>query len=381
MHYHIILTEKCNSQCRYCYEKSLKEFDNELDKKFDFDFSSPCTSNIDIKKLKQFLEKDENPTIIFYGGEPLLQIEKIKKIIDECSKIKNIKFRMQTNAKLINNLPIEYTKKITKILVSLDGNKQRTDFNRGEGTYDLVINNLKELKEQGYEGEIIARMTVANDLGHDIEEQVKSLLKEKNINSVHWQIDAGFYKFDYDKDKIELFFKKYNDSISKLINYWLKEMEKGNFLKIYPFIGITNRLLKLDEEDCLMCGAGKYGYAISTDGKIVACPIMNSIKNFEAGDLNKKDSNPKNLKKFKINHKDCKICEERKICGGRCLYWRESNLWPEEGNKIVCNSIKHLISELKKNITKIESIVEDKNNPVTIRDFQYEKYFGPEIIP
>ncbi|MBU3912936.1 MAG: radical SAM protein [Nanoarchaeota archaeon] len=29
MHFHIILTEKCNSQCKYCYEKSMKEFDYE----------------------------------------------------------------------------------------------------------------------------------------------------------------------------------------------------------------------------------------------------------------------------------------------------------------------------------------------------------------
>ena len=38
MHYHILLTELCNSKCRYCYEKSLKEFDNELDKKSDFEY-------------------------------------------------------------------------------------------------------------------------------------------------------------------------------------------------------------------------------------------------------------------------------------------------------------------------------------------------------
>jgi MoaA/NifB/PqqE/SkfB family radical SAM enzyme len=67
MHYHLILTEKCNSQCRYCYEKSLKEFDNELDKKWKFDFSSPPDFEIDLEKLEKFLLKDKNPTIIFYG--------------------------------------------------------------------------------------------------------------------------------------------------------------------------------------------------------------------------------------------------------------------------------------------------------------------------
>ena len=80
MHYHILLTELCNSNCKYCYEKSLKEFDNGLDKRFKFDFLSPAKIQIDINKLKIFLSKDKNPVLIFYGGEPLLEIDKIKEM-------------------------------------------------------------------------------------------------------------------------------------------------------------------------------------------------------------------------------------------------------------------------------------------------------------
>jgi len=46
----------------------MKEFDNGLDKKFEFDYSAPPNLEIDINQLKSFIEKDENPTIIFYGG-------------------------------------------------------------------------------------------------------------------------------------------------------------------------------------------------------------------------------------------------------------------------------------------------------------------------
>ena len=51
MHYHIILTEICNSNCRYCYEKSLKEFENKLEERFSFDFSCPSKSSVEIDKL------------------------------------------------------------------------------------------------------------------------------------------------------------------------------------------------------------------------------------------------------------------------------------------------------------------------------------------
>lgn len=68
-------------------------------------------------------------------GEPLLEIEKIKEIIDKI----HVPFRMQTNGKLLDKIPFNYLKKIDKILISLDGDKERTNFNRGEETYEKVM--------------------------------------------------------------------------------------------------------------------------------------------------------------------------------------------------------------------------------------------------
>ncbi len=62
MHYHIVLTEKCNLQCRYCYGKSMEEFDNGLEEKFKFDFSDPCVSQVEVAKLKEFIDKDPKPS-------------------------------------------------------------------------------------------------------------------------------------------------------------------------------------------------------------------------------------------------------------------------------------------------------------------------------
>lgn len=345
----------------------MKEFDNGLDKKFEFDFSEPDISEVDVERLKEFLSKDDNATLIFYGGEPLLEIEKIKKIIDSI----NVPFRMQTNAKILNKLPINYLKKIDKLLVSIDGDKERTDLNRGENTFDLVLKNLKWARENGYSGEIVARMTISFP---DIYSQVRSILDTKLFDSIHWQIDAGFYKFDYDKEKFTKFVEEYNEEISKLIYLWIDEMKTGKVLKLYPFIAIIDSLLK-NEKTLLRCGAGHSGYAISTTGRVVACPIMNAIKNFEAGKI---DSDPKELKKFSING-DCESCSYLDICGGRCLYWNKAELWPKEGNDLICKTIKHLIDELKRVLPEIEKLVDEKI--ISKEDFEYEKYFGPEIIP
>ncbi len=366
MHYHIILTELCNSQCKYCYERSLSDIDSPINEKLKLNFEVPERSEIDVNKLKEFLSRDPNAVLIFYGGEPLLEIEKIKEIMDKI----DVPFRMQTKGNLLNRLPAEYVNRIGKILVSLDGSKERTDLNRGAGTYDLVTKNLKLIKKNGYDGEIVARMAI--DFS-DVYEQVLALL-DAGFTSIHWQLTAGFFASDYNYEKFKRFSEEYNKSLSQLINFWISEIKKGRVLKLYPFLGILHSLLH-NEKTLMRCGAGHSGYALSTDGKIVACPIMNGVNDFIAGDL---ESNPSKFKKFEVSNR-CKNCEEYSLCGGRCLYWNVAQPWPEEGDELICSSVKHLIKELKNNMRIVQKAIAE--GVIKIEDFDYEKYFGPEIIP
>lgn len=366
MFYHIILTEKCNSQCRYCYEKSMNEFENRISKEWKFE-NSPVDSKIDVIDLKKFLKKDKDPNLIFYGGEPLLQLEKIKEIMDKV----DAKFYMQTNGKLLDKVPQEYLKKFEKILVSIDGTKERTDNNRGRGTYDLVLENVKQIRENGFNGEIVARMTLIEP---DIFEQIKHLIELEIFDSVHWQIDAGFYENDFNEKKFSEFVKEYNLQISKLIDYWIDEMKKGIVLKLYPFLGIFESLY-YGTTTLLRCGSGYANYTITTSGKISVCPIMNSVGNFYCGDL---DSNPAHLKQIHCSE-PCRNCSYYEICGGRCLYSNYAKLWNKKGERLICSTVIHLINEMKKRISEIKNLI--KKNIIKENDFEYLKYFGPEIIP
>jgi putative peptide-modifying radical SAM enzyme len=349
----------------------MNEFDNGLKDKWDFDFDVPSESEVDVLKLDSFLKDGDG--LIFYGGEPLVNFSKMKEIIDFFEKSKKeIKFFMQTNGKLLKIVPFDYLNKISKILVSLDGDKERTDFNRGRGTYEIVMNNLKHIREKGFSGEIVARMVVSG-FKPDIFEQVKHLLDTEIFDSIHWQLDAGFYKSDFEYEKFLEFSEKYNSSVDKLIDFWIKEMEKGKVLKIYPFVGILNRLMGWDDETRIHCGSGYANYTITTDGKIVSCPIMNNVKNFYAGNLNSKE-----LREFEVGE-PCTSCDYKDLCGGRCLYSNQAKLWPPEGEKLICGTIIHLIEKLKEKIPKIEKLIHEKI--ISVKDFEYEKYFGPEIIP
>jgi len=346
----------------------MNEFKNGLENKWEYDNNTPCDSEVSIKKIKEFLSKDKNPTLIFYGGEPLIKMERMCKIIDEV----DAKFCIQTNGTLLNKIPNKYLMKFSKILVSLDGDRTVTDFNRGKGRYDQVVSNIKKIRKEGFTNEVVARITISKEFPN-ILNQVQHLFNLELFDSVHFQIDAGFYKNDFNEGEFRNFVKDYNDSISKLINWWVEEMKEGKVRKIYPFLGIYDSLAN-GCHNKLPCGAGHSNYTITTSGKLSACPIMNSIKDFYCGNL---DSEIENIKKIECD--SCKNCNYYPICGGRCLYSNYAKLWPKIGMDMICDTIKFLIDKIEERLEEIAELVE--SGAIKKNNFEFEKYFGPEIIP
>ena len=179
----------------------------------------------------------------------------------------------------------------------------------------------------------------------DVMELIKPQDKEGvSFNSIHWQLDANMWH-DYKKRNFSTWIKEYNSDITKLADYWVSEMKKGRVLKLYPFLGIMNSLL-FQTQYYLRCGSGVGNFTIIPNGKISACPIMQGISEKYLGDI--KSTNPKNLG-FKLTcSSPCTECSEFELCGGRCLYSNIYHTWPKKGINEICDSIKHLIFEMKR---------------------------------
>jgi len=370
MYFHVMLGTECNSQCRYCYIKSCEDFGNDLSKKFKIDFSMPPVLQYDIKALKEFVERsDKKQVLTFYGGEPLLHLDKIKEIMDS---IPNARYMLQTNGKLLDKIPENYLKRFELILVSIDGDKEITDFNRGEGTYDLVMKNVKLIKDKGFKGELIARMVI--DEHSMLLKQVKHLV-DIGFNSVHWQLDAGFYASDYEKRDFKGFVERYNKEVGQLADAWVNEMSRGRVLRIYPFLGILESVM-YGKKERLRCGSGYANYTIAPNGKIGVCPIMHDFVDFQVGDIFKSD--PDKLKEVFVGE-PCSSCDILDLCGGRCLYANKTSLWPKEGQKLICESIRFLIETIKGKVPEIRGFLDQSF--IKEKDLVYEKYTGPEIIP
>ena len=375
MFFHVILTSECNLQCRYCFGESLDDFDESFGEDIEVDYDLPRKISYDVRLLEKFCRQDSECVLTFYGGEPLLETEKLKQIMDT---VKPKHFMIQTNGLLLDKLEPKYVNRFHTILVSIDGQEDLTDYYRGKGTFRKVINNLKLIKKNGFSGELIARMTVMEQT--DIEKQVKWLLNndEFSFSSVHWQLNAGFWGNDFQRRNFEEWAKtSYVPGVKRLADFWVDKMENGTVLKLYPLLGIAESLLH-EEKDCLMrCGAGWINYAIQTDGYIIPCPTMWGMKKYYLGHIS--NEHPLKIKQLFVNQKPCVNCQSLSICGGRCLYTNITKRWRDDDYSKVCYTVEQLVEAVKEEIPRIRQLI--NSGKIRIEDFNYLKYNGCEIIP
>ncbi|MGD6851115.1 MAG: TIGR04084 family radical SAM/SPASM domain-containing protein [Candidatus Bathyarchaeia archaeon] len=376
MFFHVVLTSDCNLQCKYCFGESLDDFDEEFGDDLDIDYDLPRNLNYDLSLLDKFCRKDPNCVLTFYGGEPLMQMDKLRQIMD---RVPPKHYMIQTNGLLLDKLETKYVNRFHTILVSLDGDENLTDHYRGKGTYRKVINNLKTIKQNGFQGELIARMTVMEQT--DIEKQVKWLIgnDEFSFSSVHWQLNAGFWGNDYQRRTFEEWSKtSYIHGVDALAEFWVDQMEeKSVVLKLYPLLGIAYSLLH-GEKDCLMrCGGGWINYAIQTDGYIIPCPTMWGMKAYYMGHI--KDADPLRLPKRFVEQKPCSECKILGLCGGRCLYTNITKRWTDDAYNRVCYTVEQLIESVKRQTPRMQHLID--SGRLSLSDFDYVKYNGAEIIP
>jgi uncharacterized protein len=373
LNFYLTLTTSCDLQCRYCYGKSCEDFGSDFHN-LQIDYSAPRLVEYNTQVLAKFLRDDPKPILIFYGGEPLLQIRKMQEIMDA---VPSASYVIQTNGLLLDKMNTEYLHKLDSIFVSLDGDEALTDHYRGRGTYRRVVNNLKKIRANGYAGDIVARMTVGEET--EIDYQVMALLEDPEvpITSVHWQLDALFWQNDFPKRHFsDWASSNYEPRLRRLVAIWLDRMRHdGQVLKLYPFLGVAQSLL-LDEASKLRCGAGWSLFNIQTDGNITPCPVMAGLKDFYLGNI--VETTLESLNTVSVSE-PCSSCDILSTCGGRCLYANATKLWGEEGFRQVCGTVHCLVGSLREAMPEIRTLLD--SGTISLNDFEYQKYNGCEIIP
>ncbi len=360
MHYHVILTKECNLLCKYCGGGSD---------------TPPKEIQYSVAELKSFLSRDCDPVVEFYGGEPLLRIGTMQAMMDEVPG----RFVLQTNGIHLDSVDPRYLPKLDAILVSIDGNEDVTDGQRGKGVYKRVVRNARLIRTRGFAGDLIARMTVVQ--GTDIMENVRHLMDSGVFDHVHWQLDFGMFwdAGELTEPGIKDWVASYNSGVSALVRSWVDNMElTGRVQGVVPFIGVMKSLLS-GERSGLRCGSGLDFFSVMPDGRISACPVSVDFDFSIVGSIF--EDTPASLRDVVTVGEPCSSCDIVDVCGGRCLFVNKSqHLLREEGYSLICATVRHLVKELREAQPRVKALIE--SGVVERSELEYPLFNnGCEIIP
>lgn len=306
LHCWLHITNNCNLNCRYCYINK-----NNID--MDFDMAKEIIDKL-VVSLK---EKNFNKIVLsFSGGEPLLRVDLIEKIIDYCNSFHNISFsyRILTNGILIGDRVIKLIKENNvDVRISLDGIKEYNDKNRcyydKRGSYYDVVNGILYLKK------------------NDIEPTINVVVTKENIDGL-FELTKRLIDFNLPfRFSLE---KSNNNIMPSIINVQSKIIRKLKsclklILKCYSK-GIFDNSFNVDDisfnnSTCRNCGVGDNIIAIGSNGDVALCgmdlcrPISNIYKD---NDLISK-INACEVSKFNINKvNECKSCIWKHVCNNGC---------------------------------------------------------------
>lgn len=145
LHLYILVTEECNFRCLYCYQKHRNIV-----------MEKDVQDGI-IRYVRKNIRRYTGLQISWFGGEPLLCRDVIKRLSEEFIQIcreqhRSYRADITTNGYLLTASVMKelINYKIISYQITIDGlqdaHDKRKRLKDGSGTFDVIINNLMEIK-------------------------------------------------------------------------------------------------------------------------------------------------------------------------------------------------------------------------------------------
>lgn len=311
----------CNLSCKYCFAgkgkyKGKSEYMSFEVAKLAVDFLIKNSGN------RKILEMD------FFGGEPLMNLDVVKKTIDYAKTQgeqhgKKFLFTLTTNGVLLDEETAKYlNNEMENVVLSVDGRKEvhngvRQTIN-GKGSYDVIIENIKNFVKMRGDKHYYVRGTFTNknlDFANDVVALCDAGLTEISLEPVVLDKDHELY---IKKESLEDIKKEY----LRLANIYLERKKKGE--RLFNFFHFN---IDLEGGVCLKkrvsaCGAGNEYFSVTPNGDIFPCHQFASNPNYKMGNVFSGTINEDIRKIFSENSlftkEKCKNCFAKYHCSGGC---------------------------------------------------------------
>ena len=311
----------CNLNCEYCFAG-----------KGEYGGTDKGLMSYEIgKRALDFLIENsgtrKNLEVDFFGGEPLINWEVCKKLVQygrEQEKIhnKNFRFTLTTNGVLLNDEIMEFcNKEMSNVVLSLDGRKETHDKLRktplGTGSYDLIVNKFKKFADSRKQRDYYMRGTYTHyntDFSKDIIHMADFGFKELSVEPV-----VCDPKEDYALKESDL--PALKEQYEILANEMLRRYRSGNGFTFYHY------MIDLNHGPCIVkrvsgCGVGTEYMAVTPSGDLFPCHQFVGDDNFKLGNIYDGVTKPEILQQFRecnvYSHKECKDCFAKLYCSGGC---------------------------------------------------------------
>ena len=309
----------CNFRCRYCFADegayhSGREFMSLETAKRAVDFL------IENSGKRKVLEMD------FFGGEPLMNLEVLKKTVyyakEQGAKAgKKFLFTTTTNALLLNDETIEFfNQEMENVVLSLDGRKEVHDAIRksinGKGTFDLIIDKIKKfISLRGNKSYYVrGTFTAKNlDFGKDV-----LFIADQGVDSISMEpVVTDIPDLQITNEHLPRIKEEYEN----LCDAYLERLASGQGFNFFHFN------IDLEGGPCLSkrvsaCGAGNEYFSVTPNGDLYPCHQFAGDKNFRMGSVFDGIERPEIREKFKnscvFTRKKCENCFAKFICSGGC---------------------------------------------------------------
>ncbi len=310
----------CNLACKYCFAG-----------KGEYDGPKGLMNFETGKRALDFLvEKSgtrKNLEVDFFGGEPLLNWEVCKKLVEYGRSIekehgKNFRFTLTTNGVLVNDEVIDFcNREMGNVVLSLDGRKETHDRLRttcnGKGSYDLIVDKFKKFANARNQADYYMRGTYTHyntDFSKDIIHMADLGFKELSIEPV---VSDPTEPYALKENDLPILKEQYEI----LADEMLRRYRNGNGFTFYHY------MIDLNSGPCIVkrisgCGVGTEYMAVTPSGELYPCHQFVGDEKFLLGDIWKGVTNTAILNEFKgcnvYSHPECKDCFAKLYCSGGC---------------------------------------------------------------
>lgn len=332
-------TSDCNFRCSYCFEKNA----------INSCYMSEDTENSIVKMLENRSGLINNFHVTWYGGEPLLAVDTIKRLSERFIKICddnkiNFSATIVTNGYNLSrkNWTILKYCKVTTIQITVDGDEETHNKRRplvgNLPTFDKIIKNLVDLKDDIIP--VTLRINIDKTNINQIE-KVLETLKENNLTNAVIPYLARVDNFnDCFDDNYCLRSNEFKDIVERFCE---KMQEYGYSAENSKKYSYPRRL------DCV-CGCDVLeSYVINADGEMYKCWNDIGKKDISIGNVSNNFTGPNKLYLDYMMHdptldEKCSKCKFLPICMGGCSSKRLSNPY------YVCDDTKYKFQERLNNI-------------------------------